>query len=287
MIGVSLPLGILKDKPATEAQTLLLSQYGGRDKLLEDLKKQGIASVELRSIGPKTLVRDVNECVQAVFDAGLTCTIHGKLANIGSEEFFSNLNTVVSRFPHVLEHLMLTVHSPKDSEDNETNRSSSVKLLSRFGAFALEKQMPVCFALENNRIHSNIPTISTCDGVLSIVEEVGLPNVGICWDFGHVYSNILNFPDAGPEPALPDPFLSRVVHTHIHAYQGRTHFPFMGEAELPLFDYCLMLVQAGYAGIFNLELDIERFYRLYSPREAFETSISVLKECLLALNQIE
>jgi sugar phosphate isomerase/epimerase len=140
-------------------------------------------------------------------------------------------------------------------------------------------QMPVLFALENNRVHSNESSIVTCEGVLSIVEEINLPNVGICWDFGHTYSNYVNFPEVA-ELTYPEPFIKRVVHTHIHAYEGRTHFPFMGKAALPLDQYCNQLVQVEYKGIYNLELDIERFYKVYSPRQAFEASILALRRCL-------
>ncbi|NLB43203.1 MAG: sugar phosphate isomerase/epimerase, partial [Clostridiales bacterium] len=246
-------------------------------------KKQGVGSIELRAINAGFSAQEVLACTQAVFDNGLTCTIHGHLEAVDNDVFFNNINSVVERFPNGLEQLMLTVHSPKDSEDNEENRKKSVKLLTRFAKFALQKQMPVHFALENNRIHSNVPSIVNCEGVLSIVNEVNLPNVGICWDFGHVYSNLINFANV-PELNSPEAFMKKVVHTHIHAYKGKTHFPFMGDTALPLVQYCNSLKQGGYTGIYNLELDIERFYLQYSPREALETSISELKQCLNMLN---
>jgi len=279
MIGVSLPLGILKNEPQTEAQALLLEQYGGRDNLLKEFKKLKVDSIELRSIKAGFSAQEVQICTQAVFENGLTCTIHGKLEEVGSEVFFENLIGVIRQFPCGIDELILTVHSPKDSKDDEVNRANSVKLLTRFAKFALQNQMPVQFALENNRIHSNVPSIVTCEGVLSIVNEVNLPNVGICWDFGHIYSNHVNFPEVA-ELVSPEHFIKKVIHTHIHAYEGRTHFPFMGNATLPLEQYCALLRQGGYKGIYNLELDIERFYKLYSPRQAFELSISTLKQCL-------
>lgn len=283
MIGVSLPPGILKGEPQTEAQKVLLEQYGGRDCLLRGLKKLGVRSIELRAINPGNSAQEVEACTQPVFDNGLTCTIHGKLEGVDSEKFFSNINPVIEKFPDGVEQLMLTVHSPKNSEDSVANRRESIKLLTRFGNYCLQKQMPVYLALENNRIHSSNPSIVSCEGVLSIVEEVNLINVGICWDFGHYYSNLTNYPDV-PELDSPEAFIKKVVHTHIHAYEGRTHFPFMGDVALPLLQYCELLKQGDYTGVYNLELDIERFYLKYSPREAFETSISVLQQCLNMLN---
>lgn len=283
MIGVSLPLGILKDDPQTKAQVILLEQYGGRDCFLKELRNQGVGSIELRAINTGILAQEVQTCTQAVFDNGLSCTIHGQLESVDNGEFFDNINSVVEKFPNVLEQLILTVHSPRDSEDNGENRKNSVKLLRRFACYALQERMPVHFALENNRIHSNAASIVNCEGVLSIVDEVNLPNVGVCWDFGHVYSNHMNFPNM-PELSSPEAFMKKVIHTHIHAYEGKTHFPFMGDATLPLLEYCELLKQGGYTGIYNLELDIERFHLKYSPREAFETSISVLKQCLNTLN---
>lgn len=62
-------------------------------------------------------------------------------------------------------------------------------------------------------------------GVRSIVDAVGSPRVGICWDLAHDCENASL--EAGWTVVPPDDFISRVVHVHLHDLdeQGEAHYP--------------------------------------------------------------
>ena len=50
MIGTSLPLGVLTQNPACEADKRLLDDYGGIRALLAAFREMGVGAVELRSV---------------------------------------------------------------------------------------------------------------------------------------------------------------------------------------------------------------------------------------------
>jgi sugar phosphate isomerase/epimerase len=86
--------------------------------------------------------------------------------------------------------------------------------------------------------------------VLVVLEEAGLPGVGICWDVGHGIVNLLRKDDGWPPPRA---FLERTVHTHLHlATAEEDHFPITSPAAL-LSEGLALLAGVGYRGILNLE----------------------------------
>ena len=147
--------------------------------------------------------------------------------------------------------------------------------------YACERGLNVVFALENNRIHRSGLSIMDCHGVEATVREADRSNVGVCFDFGHLYSNFLAFPEC--TPFLPSEwFLKRAVHTHIHGVANTTHYP-PTEDNLPLGDYLRHLIAAGYRGVFNLELECGRYWRDIDPREGHEMAVRTLRRHLAAL----
>jgi sugar phosphate isomerase/epimerase len=96
----------------------------------------------------------------------------------------------------------------------------------------------------------------SCAEVLAVVEEVGLPEVGICWDVGHGIVNLLRRDDGWPPPRA---FLERTVHTHLHrATAEEDHFPITSPTE-PLREALAVLARAGYQGVLNLECHFARW----------------------------
>ncbi|MBQ8955000.1 MAG: sugar phosphate isomerase/epimerase, partial [Clostridia bacterium] len=171
----------------------------------------------------------------------------------------------------------LTVHSARTGSET-LDRAATICLLGQWADYAERERLNVTLALENNRIHSSGLSIVECDGVIATVREVNRPNVGTCFDFGHLYSNFLTYPECTPF-LPPDGFLQAALQTHIHGVKGITHYPLL-EGSLPLEDYLRHLRAAGYRGIYNLELESGRFWREIEPREGFELSIARLRACL-------
>ena len=212
-----------------------------------------------------------------MLDEGLALTIHATLAEMSAEAFFAYLSPALDLLPKDHATVPLTVHSARTGSET-LDRAATVRLLRAWADYAEKKQLNIALALENNRIHASGLSIVDCDGVNSTVREVNRKNVGTCFDFGHLYSNFLTYPECTPF-LPPEGFLRAAVQTHIHGVVGITHYPLLDDS-LPLEDYLRHLRAAGYKGIYNLELESGRFWRVIDPRDGFELSVARLRECL-------
>ena len=104
-----------------------------------------------------------------------------------------------------------------------------------------------------------------------------LTQAGICFDFGHTFWNVEHHM-LDPEP--PAEFLQRTIHTHIHDIgTNGTHYP-LNVGTVPLAKYVGMLKEAGYSGVYNLELGCHRFAEEYEIPDAFFSSVDILKQAL-------
>ena len=280
MIGTSLPLGVLTDNPNQEADKRLLDAYGGSRALLAAFRKLGVGAIELRAVRPDTPREVTAACARAVLEAGLCLTVHATLTELSARAFFDALTPALTLLPPDHPAVPLTVHSARTGSET-LDRAATIRLLGQWADYAERKRLNVTLALENNRIHSSGLSIVECDGVIATVREVNRRNVGTCFDFGHLYSNFLTYPECTPF-LPPDGFLQAAVQTHIHGVKGITHYPLL-EGSLPLEDYLRHLRAAGYRGVYNLELESGRFWREMEPREGFEMSIDRLKNCLAKL----
>lgn len=150
-----------------------------------------------------------------------------------------------------------------------------------FLKWALERYPSLTFALENLisgpqrvKIGSNRPE------VLSIVEEIDDPNLGICWDLGHdVMNDIFDLPTRG--------WLRHVCHAHLHDVneQGVDHFPLM-YGRVPYERWLPALVKAGFQGIISLELKGEQLAFL-EPAATIDVLISSIAEIRHLLSREE
>ena len=280
MIGTSLPLGVLTDNPNQEADKRLLDAYGGSRALLRAFRELGVGAIELRTVRPDTPREVTDACARAILDAGLQITVHATLGELSAEAFFAGIAPVLALLPKDHPAIPVTVHSARTGSET-LDRAATIRLLRLWADYADKKGLGLVLALENNRIHSSGLSIVQCDGVYSTVREVNRRGVGTCFDFGHLYSNFLTYPECTPF-LPPDGFLRAAVQTHIHGVKGITHFPLLDGA-LPLEDYLRQLRAAGYGGIYNLELESGRFWREIEPRDGFELSIDKLRKTLAGL----
>lgn len=251
--------------------------------LVAALKEQGVRSYELRKL-PRVLDKDAydkcNAYVQQIWDMGLEITIHGELPGDASGERFVDeyptMAYILQHFQTYQDKLVVTVHAHqvkmKDAGDADVNvdelKADTIAQLKRWTDMVAAEGLPIYFALENNRSKDGaIDPGNSCRTVTEMVTAVNSPHLGICWDVGHFYSNLLNDRELGVPPgeslALPSSeFLSKVCHTHIHSLNktnGRTHFPLTDKYELPLEQYVKALQQHGYDGAYNLELSFDRY----------------------------
>ena len=282
MIGTSLPLGLLTGSPCCEADKRLIDSYGTPGRLLAAFRERGVSCVELRSVRPNTPLSATAACAEAVLNAGLHLTIHATMTDVSARDFFSVLMPALALLPAGHPVVPLTLHSLRTGDETH-DRAATIRLLRAWSDYALEHALPIRFALENNRIHESGLSIVDCYGVASTVRETTRPNVGVCFDFGHLYSNFKSYPECTPF-LPPEGFLRAAVHTHIHGLADTTHCPLLA-GSLPLEEYVGQLRRTGYRGIYNLELESGRFWRTIEPRTAFELSIDRLRDCLSSLEK--
>ncbi|MBR5438856.1 MAG: hypothetical protein IKV61_01380 [Clostridia bacterium] len=232
--------------------------------LLPKLKDQGVKSIELRTVPPSACSGDVLRIAKNLWNMGFQVTIHADPQT--EEDSLKNVFEPLKDLLNALRQSELIIVLHPVNGDN-------VKMLTNLSNFALTKNYPIKFALENNRKMPDKTDGDTTVFVLDIVKQVNRENVGICFDMGHYAWYSANFKCENKLPAKE--FLKRVIHTHIHSYSERTHFPIESVKE-PLLNYINALPYT-YVGVYNIELEHRRFAHLFSEEDGLITSINSLK----------
>lgn len=275
VLGVSLAPSVILDRPGSPAGEALLRETGGSGKLLAALREAGVGSIELRNVMPGDSPFAAAEAAYRVWEQGLSLTVHTGLrpGNRGRAETFLALHRLLETMPQP--ELMLVVHALKNQDRERAEEETALAL--RYLAGALPENAHL--ALELNRAKGDGDPGHTPEALLEILEKAGTPGLGLCWDFGHYYYNTA-YGEGGGETLPPGAFLQETVHTHIHAVQEKTtHFP-LGQGRLPLQSYAAALKQAGYRGVWNLELEPERFYRRERLCYAYLESMITMQEAV-------
>ena len=258
MIGVSLPLSLFEEGAKEERQPLL-----------DYLKREGVESIELRTVRKHSDPAQVRTAMEIVWSEGFQVTVHGEVKSVESSvaDVFAPLALA---FPLKQNKLNVTVH-PIVGDNGAMLRALSDHIL--------EKGLPVTLSLENNRLLPDKTEGDSLALVLEAVKSVDRENVGVCFDMGHfAYYVKKNLPHA-PDTMPPDELRKYVTHTHIHATNGlRTHHPLEG-FDLPLKEY-LEKITWGYYGVYNIEPDFPRLKENFTPLEVLEKSVPVLKKAL-------
>lgn len=281
MVGISLSPRLFWMEKQTDCDRKLLEECGGVDGLMRLLKGLGVTAVELRSVEPTENPAAVLCCARAIWEAGLKLSVHGAVPKeVGPfAETCPSLLPLLEQAKAYQSSVTVTLHSYITGDDADVapaikKTRALLKLWSRDA-----RRYGFRLALELNRDKQNgDPSVTPC-GVLEMLEGTDPELVGVCFDFGHYYSNVRTY--GLGEDALPDRrFLERVIHTHIHALGAKgTHFPLDASAELPLEHYVRGLARAGYDGIYNVELEFIRIPDR-SFRQAIRDSSVTLKGVL-------
>ena len=258
MIGMSLSYQNLVsvEEPALKPETLF-----------PKLWNHGVRSVEIRGISTKACPLEAFRVINLLWDYGFNVTVHSTVKSVQTA-----VTDVFVPLTHILlnmrqRELILTIHPI--AGDNAA-------MLKALSDHIIEHNYPVCIALENNRRMPDGTDGDSVALVLDAVRSVNRKNVGICFDMGHFAWYTANFTDT-PDMLPPKEFLSRVIHTHIHAYtEGSTHFP-LDEWREP-FSLYINALDFRYVGVYNVELEPKRFTHRWDATEAYLISADTLRQ---------
>ena len=280
-IGVSLPWPFISGLFTDEGSAALKKQNHSIDDLLEELKKNGVSSIEFRH-WQNDIIPKLGDGFKRVSDAGFQITVHGEV-----EDNYDSLDIMDSMLwlnPY-LENasqpagrpLVITMHPVKTKGKTiAENHRKSVSILKHLCGEIERRNLPVMIAYENQRDKGFPDPAVDYKDLVSAVRETESSRIGICWDMGHAFSNFGRNLIAENPPAE---FVSMAIHTHIHdLYPGtdETHWP-LTCGTIPVSNYVKMLKASGYKGLYNLELSPERF-RNQDIMPAFIASIEIIKK---------
>ena len=262
MIGVSLAYDWLAGREGL---------LGDVNTVLKNLRELDVDSIELRTVFLRHDPHEVLRVAEMLWKNGFQITVHAKAHSreTAIEEVFSPISEVLKNLRQ--EKLTVVIHPV---------RGDNAAMLCELADYRDAHGYPVTVALENNRLLPDKSEGDCAATVLDAVIAANRKNVGICFDMGH-YAYYWKKNRVGEDFQLPPKeFISRVVHTHIHALNGlKTHFP-LGSYELPLQEIFERL-SYKYFGVYNLELDFPRFKDEVSDLyAALSRSVEYLKEAL-------
>jgi len=116
------------------------------------------------------------------------------------------------------------------------------------------------------------------EDLLYVSEGLNSAHFGFCWDIGHLRRNreLFNYGSA-PKPD----FIQHVIHTHVHEVDARCrdHCP-LGRGVFPAVNDLKYLLDAGYKGVYNLELSFELAAEFGDPLEELFNSVKLLGEII-------
>ena len=294
-IGVSLPWNYLSGMNihGDEESSMYFREHKDAKILLSILHDAGVSSIEFRHWNKEIPKQRLVQAFRDVLDAGMGISIHGEsLPDAAEEDIHDIFPWMDLLFGEVMRHaaapVMLVLHSVRGGISIEENRRRTVRAFTSYLRDIEAKSYPVVIAYENQRAAKLLDPafqFSTASGVIEELEEIAQADAAVCWDMGHSYAN---FRISGMEEIPPASFIRRVKHTHIHALHPdtyATHWP-LGYGELPLKRYLGLLDDAGYNGICNIELSMEK-YPEQSVADVLVSSVSFLQEAIDSVSAIE
>ena len=281
-IGVTLPMAFLAGdtEPKLKSMDLWADMYGTPTACLEAIKELGVTSIELRGVTKHTWPAELRQAMEVILDSGLMPTIHAWLPRD-----FAVLRALLDEadaalYRHgVTRTVPVTVHgySYGESMPEEEAARDTVLGLKTLRSELQDRDTRFIPAFEICRDKGSGGVGNSFDSVYRIASEAGFEELGICWDVGHSLSNHLY---QGHVLMPPTEFVEQVVHTHIHSVgtNKRTH-SYFGPGDAYIADCISLLKEAGYQGIYNLELYPDRWgENSMVSRAKFEKTIVGLRD---------
>lgn len=272
--GVSLHVGTLLGEPESDAQAILQKEFGSPANLLHYLKREGVSHIEVRNVRELMPVERSVAAIRTVHDAGFKTSVHIAFEKRTGAEYVNRVRPVIDEALKGQESVVFTLHPLKDDEE-------TARCYADWAAAVGGVDERCHLALENMRTLKPNTDHHRLVRVLKNIQGAPQAPRGICWDMGHYAYNVVTC-GLRAESCPNNEIIDQMIHTHIHSMYAPdldTHFPLMTENE-PVAAYLQALRERNYAGIYNLELEPERFIRIMSPRAGFEQSVSVLKELM-------
>lgn len=272
MIGFSIQSPVFLSDFRRHTHHDLIGNCEHIDQFLEILKENGVKSIEVRILPRNVDDEAYIKVIQQIWKAGLQITIHGHIEGEmeGSrfEDIYPSMRTILRQFDHYQTDLMMAVHAFDAKEGSEEElMHRTIQLFKQWTSMAATENIPIRFALENNRKKmTKVDPGDTTEGIVKMVEIIDSPLMGITWDMGHYYSDLIKSIENSHLQGqtcmtLPNRiFLEKVIHTHIHGIVNLgTHQPLTTKESLPLEYYVETLQTLNYKGIYNLELTMPKF----------------------------
>jgi hypothetical protein len=282
-ISLSLPYSYLAGKPVSTRDMILTDIFGPAKTFLPK-QKQVLAGVEISHFGKEAPADQIIAASQTVLRSGLNLIIHcylpEKIMGTDIASVYPWFSTVEQELiASGQKELILNLHA-LSAEDASVPLESLLVRTAENLVLVTDRlactQIPTRIALEINREKGVQDPGTSYRNLLDIYHRVSSPLLGLGWDIGHTYSNVLNgHLDQNP----PIEFVQNIIHTHIHdlGNHNQTHWP-LTVGTIPLQFYLGQLASVGYHGFFTLEIYPERFTDVLDPAEHMLKSISVLHE---------
>ena len=283
-IGVSIPwCYLIKDLQDKESEALL-AMAPNPERLLRNLAKTRVNSIELR-YRPKDITKSqMREAINLIKKNEFNLTIHGdnlpKVSEIDIFKFFPWIK-ILEQKKHYDE--VVVVLHPYPKWDDKTKEELSIATMDFIQCLLdqMDKvKFPIKLVLENQRQKNETDPCVDFEGVNKIVNAIKDPRLGTCWDVGHSTSNAMRLPKQFPMYA-DEKFLANLSHMHIHdmSTNKSTHWPFIANV-VPIEEIVALVDKHNFNGAYNLELSFDRFKNIKLAKEAIFDSVSYLKEII-------
>lgn len=274
-IGYSLPLGFLSQRVTNLEDEIYMNHFKGPDNCLERLKEQMVSSIEVRYITRDTAISVAMDAIERIIKNNLDLNIHSYLPEREKADAdFKTIAEIINILSGQNKSTIITIHTfrslGKTINSNISKTVDSINYL--LNTFGYLKNFKIAIEIIRAKVSTD-PSFSYKDLVV-ILNKINDHRVGFCWDIGHSYWNVLNN-DLSNE--APQEFIKATLNTHIHdlSKTGQTHWP-LTELNLPLHKYINELKKAGYKGVYNLELELNRWRNKISIEKGVFESISLL-----------
>lgn len=278
-IGVSLPFLFLAGINTDDSNTAALQKAGCiPEQILTMLKEKGCEYIEVRHWKQDPDCSLIASVFDKILDTGLKISFHGDVdENTGRAGIYSTFPWLYSYMEKTSQTpLVLTLHPLRPKENTiETNYNLTFQMLKHCAQEIAKENLPITVAYEIQRSKGYPDPAVVYAMLVKMVEELNDPIVKICWDMGHAYAN---YKEGLVTRDPPSGFLSYTVHTHIHDIRPdstSTHWPLVFNT-VEVERYVHLLRDAGYTGIFNLELSPGKFAHM-NIIDAFIKSIDFLR----------
>jgi sugar phosphate isomerase/epimerase len=281
-IGITANWDFISGKNQTEESRITLESFDSVESYLQFIKEMGVTSIELKKVATAPNDNFVSDICKNLKKNDFSLTIHGDVSenhlDLDLYSTFPWLKAVVGVYNE--KPLLIVVHPIEGTRRTQDEyHQLTVAKIKNMTDTVTRDNLKVKIALEINQFVTTLASPGfTYDGILKIVTEVNSEHLGICFDFGHTWSNIRR---GFMGQTIPDQFLNRVIHTHIHdlSLEYKTHWPLTFN-NVPVAEYIRLLTERSYQGVLNLELDCLRFKNSIGVKEAVGSSLIKLSHII-------